>query len=36
VPDGDLERNEHVDEDTDTAALAEGRLDPPASSRDEP
>jgi len=38
VPDdgADLERKEHIDEDTDTAALAEGRLDPPASTRSEP
>jgi transcription termination/antitermination protein NusA len=38
VPDdgADQERKEHIDEDTDTAALAEGRLDPPASTRSEP
>ena len=33
---GDPDRKELVDEDTDTAALAEGRLEPPTSSRDEP
>jgi N utilization substance protein A len=36
VPDGELDRKDEADEDTDTAALAEGRLDPPASTRDEP
>jgi N utilization substance protein A len=36
VPDGDSDRKDQIDEDTDTAALAEGRLDPPASTRDEP
>jgi N utilization substance protein A len=36
VPDGDPDRKEFVDEDTDTAALAEGRLEPPASTRSEP
>jgi N utilization substance protein A len=32
----DLERNESGDEDNDTAALAEGRSEPPAGSREEP
>jgi N utilization substance protein A len=32
----DLEKKEFADEDTDTAALAEGRLAPPAPSQDEP
>jgi hypothetical protein len=32
----DSERKEYADEDTDTAALAEGRLAPPAPSQDEP
>jgi len=36
VPDGDLDRKDGIDEETDTAALAEGRLDPPTSTRDEP
>jgi transcription termination/antitermination protein NusA len=35
-PDGDAERKEFADEDTDTAALAEGRVAPPAPSQDEP
>ncbi len=33
---GDLESKAFADEDTDTAALAEGRLAPPAASQDEP
>jgi N utilization substance protein A len=33
---GDAERKEYADEEGDTAALAEGRLDPPAASKDEP
>jgi hypothetical protein len=37
VPDdGDPDRKDHIDEDTDTAALAEGRLEPPTSTRSEP
>jgi hypothetical protein len=36
VNDGDPERKDYVDDDTDTAALAEGRLAPPAPSQDEP
>ena len=37
VPDdGDQARQDNIDEDTDTAALAEGRLEPPASTRSEP
>ena len=36
VGSGDPDRKEIIDEDTDTAALAEGRLEPPASTRDEP
>ena len=32
----DEDRKEYADEDADTAALAEGRTDPPASTRDEP
>ena len=35
-PEGDTERKEFADEDTDTAALAEGRVAPPAPSQDEP
>ncbi|HEX8521432.1 MAG TPA: hypothetical protein VF669_04190, partial [Tepidisphaeraceae bacterium] len=34
--DGDQERKDFIDEDTDTAALAEGRLAPPSPSQDEP
>jgi transcription termination/antitermination protein NusA len=34
-PDDD-DRKDHADEDSDTAALAEGRLEPPATHRDEP
>ena len=33
---GDPDRKEFADEDADTAALAEGRAEPPASTRDEP
>jgi len=33
---GDTQRNEQSDEDTDVAALAEGRAQPPASHRSEP
>jgi hypothetical protein len=33
---GDPDRKDLADEDTDTAALAEGRTEPPASTRDEP
>jgi N utilization substance protein A len=36
VPDGDQDRKDNIDEETDTAALAEGRLEPPASTRSEP
>ena len=36
VPDGESDRKDHIDQETDTAALAEGRLDPPASTREEP
>jgi hypothetical protein len=36
VPDGEQDRTDGIDEDTDTAALAEGRLEPPASTREEP
>jgi N utilization substance protein A len=36
VPDGDQDRKDNIDEEADTAALAEGRLDPPASTRSEP
>jgi N utilization substance protein A len=36
VPDGDVDRKDHIDQETDTAALAEGRMDPPASTREEP
>jgi N utilization substance protein A len=32
----DEDRKDFIDEDTDTAALAEGRLEPPVSTRDEP
>jgi hypothetical protein len=34
--DADPDRKDYADEDTDTAALAEGRLAPPAPSQDEP
>jgi hypothetical protein len=34
--DEDADEKESVDEDTDTARLAEGRTQPPAGSRDEP
>jgi N utilization substance protein A len=34
--DADEERKEDADEDADTAALAEGRVDPPTSMREEP
>ena len=33
---GDEDRKAFIDEDTDTAALAEGRAEPPVSTRDEP
>jgi hypothetical protein len=33
---GDAERKDYADEEGDTAALAEGRLEPPAASKDEP
>jgi hypothetical protein len=36
VPDGDQARKEYADEDADTAALAEGRAEPPANTRNEP
>jgi hypothetical protein len=36
VPDGDGDRKDFADEDTDTAALAEGRAEPPTGTRDEP
>src|SRR5688572_29086883 len=37
VPDeADEDRKDFADEDSDTAALAEGRMDPPASTREEP
>src|SRR4029453_8294850 len=37
TPDGgNVEQREESDEEGDTAALAEGRLDPPAASKDEP
>ena len=36
VPDGDLDRKDDTDDDTDTAALAEGRLEPPTGPRNEP
>jgi len=35
-PNADGDRKEYADEDTDTAALAEGRVEPPASTRPEP
>ncbi|HYO08560.1 MAG TPA: transcription termination factor NusA [Tepidisphaeraceae bacterium] len=35
VPDEDPDRKAYIDEDTDTAALAEGRLEPPTGTRDE-
>jgi hypothetical protein len=33
---GDAERKDFADEDADTAALAEGRAEPPKPSGDEP
>ncbi len=35
-PESDPDRKEYADEDSETAALAEGRLAPPAPSQDEP
>ena len=35
-PAGDAEAREYADEDAETAALAEGRVIPPTSTRDEP
>jgi len=36
VKDGDPDHKDYADEDDDTAALAEGRVEPPAATRDEP
>jgi hypothetical protein len=36
TPPDDEDYKEHIDEDADTAALAEGRAEPPTTTRDEP
>jgi hypothetical protein len=33
---GDSEQKDYADEENDTAALAEGRLEPPTGTRQEP